>query len=656
MTLLSPEGDTLADEQPVVTATVPVRRPPTWAVLQRHLIRQIDDAWREFERRCCDADGRLHYEGSMDTRDGVDDFYEPFFNWPTFAMVAGSRDILSAAKKHWEGVTTQLSELGLLRDEYERGYDWFHQSESLLLFLGLCAADPHDDAWRIRAERFARLFLPGSPTGNYDAERRMFRAPHIGSDGPRPGLGDWEEYSAEQPGMRPYGLPLRDIAEIERWDDLKDAANAHRMGQEMQTRLATGDVAVNLAATSLVANAWLFSHDDAMKRWIVDYVTAWHERARDNDGLIPDNVGPDGSVGELHGGRWFGGHYGWTWPHGLHSVEAATLVGAINYLVVTGDDRALAMARTPLETVLSHAKNDLLRPEEATLAGYWKVRLPEASRPIQLVPYRVDGSGWFDWMPMQLAFPVWLWAVSGDPGDKERLERLREEAGYDWAQLVAFRSKEEAGHEDAWYAWLQGSYPRYPEEALTMALTQVARRRAMLERDLGPQGDDIHRWQQLNPVVTEVLVQQIAGAPAPLYNGGLPLMRLRWWDAETGDPGLPDDVAALVSELTPSELTVTLVNLSASTNRELLLQAGTYGEDRIQSVSFDVKDDEWPGGLHSASVDERHRAWQRIAPERSRLRVRLPRGTQVELRLRTERGVYVPCHTSFDLENQQERE
>ena len=74
-----------------------------------------------------------------------------------------------------------------------------------------------------------------------------------------------------------------------------------------------------------------------------------------------------------------------------------------------------------------------------------------------------------------------------------------------------------------------GGYATYPEDSLLMAMGQVARRRAIMEQDLGPQGDDIHRWQQLNPVVTEVLVQQISGSPAPLYNGGLPLMRLRWW-------------------------------------------------------------------------------------------------------------------------------
>lgn len=644
------------DDDAVVTATVPVLAPPTWAVLQRHLIDSIAAAWPHFERRFSTPDGRLEYDGPMATRDGVDDFYEPFFNWPTFAMLTGAADILAAAKQHWVGITEQLAEYHMLRDEYERGYDWFHQSESLLLFVGLCAADPDDSAFRERAERFARLFLPGSSTNVYDQERRMFRTPHVGADGARPGLDDQDEpYSADSIGMRPYGLPLRDVPGIERWEDLEDPVNAKRMGEAMQQRLGTGDVPVSLAATSLVTNAWLFGHDQAMASWVEEYVGAWRERAAANGGLIPDNVGPSGVVGELHGGHWYGGHYGWTWPHGLHSVEAGALVAAINYELVTGDDHAFDLARTPLDTVLALAVNEPLDPNEPTLAGNWRIRLPDLAAAVQLVPYRVDDSGWFDWMPLQLAFPIWLWAASGDAGDRKRIDTLRAESGYDWARTVAFRSKEEAGHEDAWYAWLQGDYAAYPEESLLMAMGQVARRRAIMEQDLGPQGDDIHRWQQLNPVVTEVLVQQISGSPAPLYNGGLPVMRLRWWDASTGSMGLPPAVAALVSRVEGTALTVTIVNLSGDADHELLLQAGTYGEDRITTVDFDSQNEDWAGGLHSTASAHDERRWTRASIGRSRMHVRLPHATRIMLCLTITRGAYVPRHTSFTDENEQER-
>ncbi len=71
-------------------------------------------------------------------------------------------------------VTGQLTELGMLRDEYERGYDWFHQGESMLLFYFLCMAAP--DRWAERALRFAELYVDPAH-GNYDPDHRIIRKP-----------------------------------------------------------------------------------------------------------------------------------------------------------------------------------------------------------------------------------------------------------------------------------------------------------------------------------------------------------------------------------------------------------------------------------------------------------------------------------------------
>ena len=76
-------------------------------------------------------------------------------------------EILEAAKHHWGGVTAQLTEAGMLTDEYENGYDWFHQGESLIFFYALCAADPDDPEFAERARRFAELYLDPAK-GNYD--------------------------------------------------------------------------------------------------------------------------------------------------------------------------------------------------------------------------------------------------------------------------------------------------------------------------------------------------------------------------------------------------------------------------------------------------------------------------------------------------------
>ena len=114
--------------------------------------------------------------------------------------------------------------------------------------------------------------------------------------------------------MARYGLPHYDIPGITQIEDLKDPTLARRMGEAMNRRMSRGDVVANLAVTSLVTNAYLLTGEQKYRNWVLDYTDAWIERARQNDGLLPDNVGPSGQVGEYIEGNWYGGLYGWTWP------------------------------------------------------------------------------------------------------------------------------------------------------------------------------------------------------------------------------------------------------------------------------------------------------------------------------------------------------
>ncbi|GGK93799.1 hypothetical protein Sme01_58520 [Sphaerisporangium melleum] len=607
---------------PVVEATTPITHAPAWAVLQRELFALLDEGRRRFERLYCADDGSLVYAGRTFGRDGVDDFYEPFFNWPALYVLGGADDLLEACKHHWRGVTAQLTRRGLLTGEFENGYDWFHQGESLLFFYGICAADPDDEEFRRRASRFADLYLPDSPAGNYDRRLRMMRAPHVGALGPRPGLAEDRPYSAANLAMAKYGLPLRDVPGIGTWADLEDPANARRMAEEMNRRLGTGDVAMNLAVTSLVTNAWLYDHDERYSRFVTEYVGAWQERAAANHGLIPDNVGPGGTVGELHGGRWFGGHYGWSWPHGLYSVVAPALIGAINATLVSGVDDPMSLPRQAVRAALEHARRAPLDPQDAAFFDHWYERLgDDVRRDLLLVPYRRDAGGWFDYQPLPPAYPAWLWWVTRRPGDQAVLADLADRSGYDWRQVRGFREKEEAGHEPPWYRYLAGDNDDYPEQALSMAIAQVRRRLELMERHPAPPpDDDIHWWQGLNPVVTEVLTQLVAGAPQMLYNGGLPLAQLRWADADRGRPGLPDQVAALVERLDGDTVTVRVLNLHASATRTLSITGGGYGEHPITAAET------LPGPGRPADTARTGRVLLRLAPRtQTRLRLRFAR-------------------------------
>ncbi|MBT2229209.1 hypothetical protein [Nonomuraea sp. NEAU-A123] len=629
-------------------ATVPLGTPPVWAVLERRLFDTLDEAWRAFAARYCGPDGRLVYHGRGEDRDGADDFYEAFFNWPALYQLGGADDLLDAAKHHWEGVTAQLTELGYLVDEFERGYDWFHQGESLLLFYGICAADPRDERFRDLSRRFAGLYLPGS--ANYDAELDLIRAPHNGAGGPRYGLQrEWASYHADLDSMRPYGLPLRDLPGITAWADLADPGNAARMGAAMSERLGRGDVAINLAATSLAVNAWLYDGDDRYRDWALRYIGAWQERAAANHGVLPDNVGPSGKVGELHGGRWYGGTYGWQWPHGLYSVGAAAAIAAVNAHLLTGDQAALAIGRDPLDTVYGHARQAPVTGTEMSTSDRWLAELgEEAGRPTMLVPNRHDDRGWFDFQPPQLGLPVWLWHTGLAEQDAARIDRLRAASGYDWTTVRAFRNKEEAGHEAPWLEFLRGANPGFPEAMLATALGQVQRRMALIDADHADLSTiHVHHWQRLNPVLTEALLQLVTGTPQVLYNGGLLPARLAYFDADRHRPGLPADVAALVDAVRPDGVRVELVNLGPARTRRVVVQAGAFGEHDIDRAVVTGAEPGYPGDPRSYTAPPITEAEREVAVGGPRLLVELPPGRRIRLDLHTTARVRTPSHQHY---------
>ena len=52
---------------------------------------------------------------------------------------------------------------------------------------------------------------------------------------------------------------------------------------------------------------------------------------------------------------------------------------------------------------------------------------------------------------------------------------------------------------------------------------------------------------------------------------------------------MPEDVGALVSELTDTRAVVTLVNLNKAQARTVIIQGGAYGEHQIESVTAGEK-------------------------------------------------------------------
>ena len=416
----------------------------------------------------------------------------------------------------------------------------------------------------------------------------MIQAPHNGAAGPRWGFIDGEKYFPWSLPLRPYGLPL-DWIGVTSFDELvDDPEKARRYGQIMWDRMGRGDVLANLAATGLATNAYLYGGDSSYKDWVLEYVGAWQERLAGRE-VIPDNAGLNGVVGEHLDGRWYGGHYGWAWPHGIESVGSSAVVGAVNATLLSGDRGYLELARNPLDAVLKHAEYRSLG-DMGTLTKRWLEHL-DPERPTLTIPQRYNDSGWFDYNVMPTQLPIALWHFSRDAVDAERIERLREGSDWDWNAVHDQRNKDEGGHEEPWYEFLAARNPDFPERMLRSALAISAARLETIENDptdpaVGPDALDIHHWQNVNPVVTEALLQLTTGSPQVLYNGGLTQLHVRYFDALERRPGLPEDVAALVSDIRPDHTVVDLVNLGTQP-RSLLLQAGAFHEHALQTVAVD---------------------------------------------------------------------
>ena len=110
--------------------------------------------------------------------------------------------------------------------------------------------------------------------------------------------------------------------------------------------------------------------------WVVDYLEAWQERSNRNGGIIPDNVGLTDQIGEYNDGKWWGGYYGWRWPHGFMTIIEPLTNACMNAAMLSGDLNGLQLAREQLD------RNWELRKEQD---GKW------------LVPYKHFDSGWTDY-------------------------------------------------------------------------------------------------------------------------------------------------------------------------------------------------------------------------------------------------------------------
>ena len=536
---------------------------PRWAGLERQILAANVPACREFFRKYYDERGYLQAFLRWGANDGPDDAFENFNRWPELHALGADDEILRLYLIAWEGMTRQYSEAktrdvpagreGMYYKDFSAQSDWMHHGEGLQLFNRMGLSAPGLPAYRERARRFAGLYMGEDPDApNYDRDRKLIRSMINGSKGPllrKATALDWVGDSFDTTGFVALHGENTYAQFLEHYQEYTDVV---------------GDHFLNLVATTLPTNAYLLTGEAKYRRWIVEYMDAWLARMKKNDGIIPSFVDLDGTIGGREG-KWWGNAYGW----GFSPVNPVTgrredrnripraLVGFSNALLVTGDRRYVDAWRDMIAAVNAHARQVDGRTEYPTMFGASGLANRSSGAEAASV-------GWYSFQrqPWSVgALEVWYWSMSAE----------------DRARVGA----------NPWVEFLEGKNAAYAESALQRDLDNIAKKVDGIRADTTvPEKRLADNMLDLNPAATDAMVRLMFGALVPGREGGLLNARLRYFDPERRRAGVPEDVAALVSEIADRRTVVTLVNTSKAEPRTVIVQAGGYGEHQFDSVEW----------------------------------------------------------------------
>ncbi|MDB5390570.1 MAG: hypothetical protein JWM11_6216 [Planctomycetaceae bacterium] len=543
----------LCADEPVISIETPLPA-PGWALLERELLRQNSEACREFFAKYFDERGWLLCVERWGGDDGPDDAIENCLDWPVVHALGGSDNVLCLYKKAWEGhlrqytlaktVDVPFARDGMYFKEFPVMMDWLHNGEGLVVFNLQGLSDPLDPAFAQRVQRFAGFYLNEDPGAlNYDVQHKIIPSMFNGSRGP---------LMRKATGLDWAGDPI----EIEnRFHPKHGETQYAQMLEHFKDYTETlGDHPQNLKATTLALNAFMLTHQEKYRRWLLEYVDAWRERMLANGNIIPTNIGRDGKIGSDAGGKWWGGVYGWgftvfdpaTKKMAHRNQHHAGFPGFMNAFFLTGDDRYLDPWRKQIETVNANRK---------TVDGQF------------VYPHMYGEQGWYDFTPQKFSESAWELAyLSMKPAD-----------------LAQVSSR-------PWIGYLNGQNPDYPEQALRRDLARIGKQvRAIREDATTPDTRLADDPMVLNPASVESLIELMLGGLHSGRSGSALFCRLRYFDPDLRRAGLPEDVGALIDELTADRVSVTLVNISQLEPRNVIIQAGGYAEHRFSAVKMGDK-------------------------------------------------------------------
>ena len=559
--------------------------PPSWALLERELIKANSEACQEFFAKYFDERGYLECVARWGGDDGPDDAIENVADWPVLHALGAPDSILQMYKKAWEGHLRQYTAAktkdvpfardGMYYKEFPCMMDWMHNGEGLRVFNLQGLSDPTNADFSRRTRRYAGFYMnedPGAP--NYDSQHRIIRSMFNGSRGPlmrkTTGL-DWAGDPIEVENRFHLGHGERSYAEmLAHFKDYNDTV---------------GDHPQNLAATTLATNAFMLTGETKYRAWLLEYVDAWLQRMQDNNGIIPSNIGLDGSIGGATNGKWYGGVYGWGFSVEVPQTGAIAnrnqvhraVIGFSNAFLLTGDRRYIDAWTNMIDRINSNSKMIGGRP---------------------MYPRMFGDDGWYGFSAEPWSFGAldcYFWTC--DPKDRARVPA------------------------NEWLSFLDGNDPDYPVRALQRDFRSIREKIAGLRTD--PTTPDTRLADdpmKFNPATVGTLRQLMMAGLDP-GRGAAPLhCRLRYFDPQRHRAGIPDQTAALVEKMTDDSVTVTLVNISQTTPKRIVVQTGGYAEHQCllvehQNVLADVNNSSFEVTLAPGCGSRLHVKCERYANE-----------------------------------------
>ena len=525
--------------------------PPTWALLERELIRTSTRACQEFFAKYFDKRGYLKCIERWGGNDGPDDAIENVAGWPLLHTLGAPDVVLEMYRKAWEGHLRQYTEAktiqvpfardGMYYKEFPVMMDWMHNGEGLRVFNLQGLSEPGNHSFTQRVRRYAGFYMNEDPQArNYDPNHRIIRSLFNGSRGPllrRTTALDWAGDAIEVEGRFSPGHGERNYEEmLAHFKDYNDIV---------------GDHPQNMCATTLAVNAWMLTGETKYRQWLLEYVDAWLERLHANNGIIPSNIGLDGTIGGEVGGRWYGGVYGWSFsvkrPENGSTVHrnrvGLGLTGFGNAWLLTGDRRYIDCWAQMLDRVNSNHRE---------VDGK------------TMYPRMYGDDGWYAWQPTPWsdgALDCWFWSC-----ETRDLKRVKS---------------------DPWVAFLRGTNPGYAEQSLRADFETIRSRVAGMRGD--PTTPDTRLADdpaKFNPAAVGTLRQLMMAGLDPGRTCSPLHCRVRYFDPIRRRAGIPRDVAALVDRMSDRTIRLTLVNISQSEARTMIVQTGAYGEHQCVNVSI----------------------------------------------------------------------